>query len=495
MKLHQAIKDIVSQKGKEMIANVQIINFLLDYQAFKEKPATKLILRDIINSGYAEEMLALNPNEPNWAISLIKFKRDFVDSYGYRDNLVEYVFDAIVYGIGLRIDSAEPKIKNSINVQSFFDITEENTSEQHEENVEKNNQDIDQSDLYSIALTFYNEGKYKQAEAFIEKAISLFSQKEIPALHLKLKGDIKMKLGYYQEALFTYNASYKSLANNRNCDIPTLLGLLGKHEIKDFENCYFCYYFCLYSLEQVSKEEWLKIVKEEAMNGIDDAIMYCVDNGINPMNDHMNIYFVDRKLLKTGDYLYSDGTFAHELSPLKKVIASVLLTKTSDYEKSQGWEKGYLIPIREDGYSFISEKVIWSNNLEELPFPHSNYTDDDMNHFDEIKTIESEQFIKLSNIDDFPAFKEAENYPVTIPISGTSPWFLPSIHGFKRLSLVFSLWDKYNFISRHLGDYWTSSQADSRRAIHIMTSNNPRGYVFRCSEKTESKLFLPVAAF
>ena len=56
MELHKALKEIVAQKGAGMINNTQIINFLLDYQAFKEKPAIKLIVRDEIISGYAEKV-------------------------------------------------------------------------------------------------------------------------------------------------------------------------------------------------------------------------------------------------------------------------------------------------------------------------------------------------------------------------------------------------------------------------------------------------------
>lgn len=55
MELHKAIKEIVGSKGPDMIKDPQIINYLLDYQAFKEKPATKLILRDVINAEYAEK--------------------------------------------------------------------------------------------------------------------------------------------------------------------------------------------------------------------------------------------------------------------------------------------------------------------------------------------------------------------------------------------------------------------------------------------------------
>ena len=66
MELHKAIKVVINSKGVDMICNPQIINYLLDYQAFKEKPATKLILRAIIDSGYAENILPLTSDKNGW---------------------------------------------------------------------------------------------------------------------------------------------------------------------------------------------------------------------------------------------------------------------------------------------------------------------------------------------------------------------------------------------------------------------------------------------
>ena len=79
----------------------------------------------------------------------------------------------------------------------------------------------------------------------------------------------------------------------------------------------------------------------------------------------------NKDILKTGDYLYSDGTFAHELSPSKTVIASVIITETSKYEQSQGWNNGYLIPVNKDGRAYTSIQKKWSTVNEDLPFPHS----------------------------------------------------------------------------------------------------------------------------
>ena len=104
MELHKAVKEIVASKGADMICNPQIINYLLDYQAFKEKPATKLILRAIIDSGYAESILALVSNSVGWETKYKLYQQEFINSYGYNEDLVTYVFDSIAYGIGWKSD-------------------------------------------------------------------------------------------------------------------------------------------------------------------------------------------------------------------------------------------------------------------------------------------------------------------------------------------------------------------------------------------------------
>ena len=100
MELHKAIKEIVADKGADMICTPQIINYLLDYQAFKEKPATKFILRAIIDSGYAEKILALI-NTNGWEPKYKQFQQDFINSNGFNENLTKYVFNAVIYSIGL----------------------------------------------------------------------------------------------------------------------------------------------------------------------------------------------------------------------------------------------------------------------------------------------------------------------------------------------------------------------------------------------------------
>lgn len=496
MELHKAIKEIVVRKGTGMICNPQIINYLLDYQAFKDKPATKLIIRAIIDSGYAECILALSANTNGWQTKFQQYQHEFIDSCGYKEELAAYVFESFAYGIGLNIiEGAEPEIRPQFNVDSFFDIPEAEQSQQPASIPNQNQQKTNPTDLYTIALSFYNEGKYLQAKGFIEKSVSLLPSSSVPSNHLRLLGDIYKMIGQYEDAVKAYNECFSQKANEIRCSIDDLRDNLKQHKVKGFENIMFCYFFCLYCAERMNDAQWLQFVKGEARYGLMDAIKYCADNGINPIEDHFDIYFVDKDLLKTGDYLYEDGTFSHELSHSKRVIASVLLTETSEYEKSHGWEHGYIIPVQDNGMAFHSASLMWSTKKENLPFPHSHYTIDDINHFDEIKPIESEQYLIINDYNLFPAFEAVRTFPVTIPISCASPWFLPSVHGFKRISLAFRFWRDYNFILRREGDYWTSSQADNSKAVAIWTAENPSGYSFHCAEKTECKLILPIAAF
>ena len=130
MELHKAIKEIVASKGAGMISNIQIINYLLDYQAFKDKPATKLILRDVIDLGYSKRINAINSKDYNWHSKFLQLKQDFINTCGYKEDLAIYVFDSIAYGLGWQDEvfqiSKKEKKSNGLDISSFdiIDIME-----------------------------------------------------------------------------------------------------------------------------------------------------------------------------------------------------------------------------------------------------------------------------------------------------------------------------------------------------------------------------------
>lgn len=506
MELHKAIKEIVASKGADMINNILIINFLLDYQAFKEKPATKLILRDVINAGYGEAILALR-NTNGWQTKFKQYEHEFIDSCGYKEELAAYVFEAIAYALGMNDGvNEEPAIKPSFNIDSFFEIPE--VEAQQPANTQQNTlQHVpDPTDLYTIALSFYNEGKYQQAKGFIEKALSAQPNPAIPSNYLRLLGDILMRIGDYEGAIKCYNECFTLKAKEEQCTIDQLREAFKQHKVKGFENIMFFYYFCLYAAKRMNDFQWRQFVKGEARWGLMDAIRFCADNGINPIEDHIDIYFVDRNKLKFGDILYEDGSFAHEQSESKKAIAEIILTETTDYEKSQGWNHGYIIPFELAKRTNINinntntnsiiyrnqdKLFMWAKITEDLPFPHSHYSIDDLNHWDEIDKIESEQFITILKYKEFPAFNAVRQYHIKMPLSNTSGWLLPSIHQITKIHMMGRRMCSSNKIFDPF-EFWTSSQMDKDNAI----SYNLQKY--RCvtyDNKNSLKGVLPIAVF
>lgn len=474
MELHKAIKEIVASKGAEMIKDMQIINYLLDYQAFKEKPAAKLILRDVINAGYGESILALQ-NDKGWSIKLKQYQHEFIDSCGYKEDLAVYVFESLAYALGLNMDdSHEPEVKSGFNVDSFFEIPTIDVQQPDNETQATPKQNADPTDLYTIALSFFNEGKYQQAKSFAEKAIFSLSGITVPADYLKLLGDILVRIGYYDEALKSYNDCFTQKSNELRCTIDQLREWFKQHKVRTYENIVFNYFFCLYALKKMNDINWLQLVKREAIAGAIDAIKYCADNGINPMEDHIDIYFTDRSLLRNYDILYADGSFAHEESNSKEKIGRVYLKDTSDYEKLHGWNHGYIVGNVNSKVFFNNVYCQWSTKNEDLSFPHTHYSEDDLRHWNELKTIESEHFITIDNYDDYPVFNTVHNLIPPIPLNGTSGWFVPSIHTCKKVGHIIS---------------WTSSQADSDHAIFCI------GMSFHLQIKTDKEKVVPVAAF
>ena len=176
------------------------------------------------------------------------------------------------------------------------------------------------------------------------------------------------------------------------------------------------------------------------------------------------MFFDDFKNLKEGDYLFADGSFAHERSELKELIGRVFSLSSSDIENQYGWTHGRILGspiIIQKNYLGIEQKVYPSANwgeAKDLPFPHTHYTSDDIKHFDKINSnLFSELLIKDQYTVSESAFNIARNWNRTIPIKNASKWYLPN-------------WSQCGLISRFYLDsdvssIWTSSQGDKENAV------------------------------
>lgn len=494
MELHQALKDIISQRGKGLLENPQIINYLLDYRCFVDKPATKLILRDIINSGYASEILSLDTNTPAWQTKFRHYVHEFIDSCGYKEELATYVFESIAFALDLKVYDEEPEIRRKINVDSFFDLDDEGSAQSPTpQKPTPPRPQVDPKDAYTIAMSFFKEGKYQQAKAFAEKAINNVVRGDVPSNYLKLMGDILMKSDDYEGAIGYYNECLTNKAKEQKMTADTLREALKKHEVKGYENFIFCYFYCLYFDNRIPEDKWLSMLKKEARNGSFEAIKFCAQFGIDPVESHVDIFFTDMSQLKTGDYLYDDGTFAHEFSMSKMAICTVILIDTSDYEKTKGWTHGYLLSIKEvkrnlTGAPVHQERYVWSLRDEDLPFPHSHYTLDDLSHWEKASKINTDHLITVPEIDNYPAFKAIKMFQQSIPLINTSGWFLPSAITLMRIRRFMSPVGQPHS-SWALLPIWTSSQYDLKNAL-IMHCG-----ALRVSPKSSSNIVVPVAAF
>lgn len=504
MELHQALKDIISQRGKGMLENPQIINYLLDYRCFVDKPATKLILRDIINSGYASEILSLDTNTPAWQTKFRHYVHEFIDSCGYKEELATYVFESIAFALDLKVYDEEPEIRRKINVDSFFDLDDEtSTPPPLPNNPTPPKPQVDPRDAYTIALSFFKEGKYQQAKGFAEKAINNVIRGDVPSDYLKLMGDILMKSDDYEGAIGYYNECLTNKAKEKKMTADALREALKRHEVKGYENFIFCYFYCLYFDNRIPEDKWLSMLKKEARNGSFEAIKFCAQYGIDPIENHVDIFFTDMNQLKTGDYLYADGSFAHERSKSKNAISLVIKTETSDYEKSMGWKHGYLLPLKSSksintptsGFNIKDvlgrEKYhyLWSTINEDLPFPHSHFTIDDLTHWDQVNKISTDHLISIPDYGFYPAFKAAKDYQIRMPLKNTSEWFLPSAILLYKIDSIIHI--EHSFALEWRSDsIWTSSQSDKNNAIVFSC-----GYMSIESKQKNFIQVVPIAAF
>ena len=493
MDLHEAIKIVVEKNGKELLNSPSIINFLLDYQAFAEYPPAKLILRDIITAGYADKLLNLNFDNSDWILSYNKIKYQFIESCGYKENLALYVFDSILYGLGISYGTTQPEVSSTFDVESFFPSDEQSTPNTNHNKGNTNNTSANSYDLYLMALSFFNEKKYLQAKSLIEKGIGFYLNPDVPSDYYKLYGDSLSKLNQYIDAIKAYSNFFNSKAKEMNVTIDELKQSLINHSVKGVENIVFNYNYCLFCLNNIDKQKWTNFVKSEARKGLLDAISYCAENSINPIDSHIDIYFNDINHLKNGDILYSDGTFAHEESKSKKAIAYIYLVETSDFEKSQGWTHGYIVPFEPIGkwglVSYESERIPWATESVDCPFPHSHFSLDDVRHFNEIEKIESEQFIKIHDFDKYPAFKAVNDFKLRNPLNESSQWFLPSVHHVERIQNLTKKSIKF-IVGFSTYKIWTSSQGDKYHAIGYYSLE---GFSFNL--KSEGRVVLPIAAF
>ena len=128
-KIHEAIRDIVKQQGKDVMKDVRLVNILSDTVSFDDLPAAKPILRDILRSGYGARMLELGDNGEGWKLKAQAFSSELAQAHGYRLDIISYLFDCLAYGLGWvnsvkEISTSAGPAETSKSSASYNDRTE-----------------------------------------------------------------------------------------------------------------------------------------------------------------------------------------------------------------------------------------------------------------------------------------------------------------------------------------------------------------------------------
>lgn len=124
--LHIALKEAIDQFGMEILTDVKLVNILLDYGAFADTPASKVILKEMIVGGYCRKICNLGkkksfiffssnntrvqkPDGEEWKNKLLSYSYTFSSDNGFERSLVNYVFDCVLFGLSW--SEVVPKLK------------------------------------------------------------------------------------------------------------------------------------------------------------------------------------------------------------------------------------------------------------------------------------------------------------------------------------------------------------------------------------------------
>lgn len=94
MKLHEAVKHIVVQFGRDIVKDVRLANILDDFNAYEEVPAAKTVLKAFLQGHFGDGLL-IECDEPKRKSVVAAFS----SKHGFQDELVRYVVDCLCFGI------------------------------------------------------------------------------------------------------------------------------------------------------------------------------------------------------------------------------------------------------------------------------------------------------------------------------------------------------------------------------------------------------------
>lgn len=112
MDFEKAIINVVAQFGRDIVGEIRFVNILSDMNAYVDQPACKRVLRESISNGILMHLVNL-PSTELAKIYISQVVRDMSKSYGFQENLIEYV----LYSILNATRPQEERIQQNVNFQ------------------------------------------------------------------------------------------------------------------------------------------------------------------------------------------------------------------------------------------------------------------------------------------------------------------------------------------------------------------------------------------
>lgn len=96
MKLHEAIKQLVTQFGESVVTEVRLANLLADLNGYQDYPAMKTVFKEVLKAGYGQDFYSAYKTNPQKALneefSLIK---KIATETRFKEDLISYSLDCI----------------------------------------------------------------------------------------------------------------------------------------------------------------------------------------------------------------------------------------------------------------------------------------------------------------------------------------------------------------------------------------------------------------
>ena len=110
MELYNALKKVVELQTEDILKDVKLINILSDFKAYDDMPSSKYLLKYMVNEGLMANLLYEYQPQNDVNTFLDSHKTLLSDTYGYKENLADYVVRCLAYALGWTTDI--PSISN-----------------------------------------------------------------------------------------------------------------------------------------------------------------------------------------------------------------------------------------------------------------------------------------------------------------------------------------------------------------------------------------------